>query len=214
MVQWGKQQYGMEILTSVMNWLGSLLKAAALLPDFDSARGIFCAVAWLATLLSFGLFVLSLFSGGADDVEAVEAADGETGVFSIRALIGFMLGFGWGGYIAVLNDSGVGLGIAIGLLVGIIMFLLVVGMMRFIYSLKSDGTMDYSTLVGRTGTVYVTIPPHGEPGGQVQVNHPSQMLTMPAIQEGDAPLVAQTSVEVVHATTYQLTVRPLTSSKP
>ena len=81
--------------------------------------------------------------------------------------------------------------------------------MRFIYSLKSDGSLNYATLVGMTGTVYVTIPPRGEPGGQVQVAHPSQMITMAAVQEGDEPLPAMTRIEVVSATTYQLVVRPI-----
>ena len=63
-----------------------------------------------------------------------------------------------------------------------------------------------------TGTVYVSIPPHGEPGGQVQVAHPSQMITMPAVQEGDVPLPAMTRIEVVSATTYQLLVRPVSAT--
>lgn len=204
----------METVTSILNWLGALLKAAQLMPDFDSARGIFCAIAWVASLLSIGLFLLSLFAdvadGDADGMDA-SAADGDTGLFSIRALIGFLLGFGWGGYIAVINGSSIGMGIAVGLLVGFLMFFLVAGIMRFIYSLKSDGTLDYGSLVGCIGTVYVTIPPNGEPGGQVQVSHPGQLLTMPAIQEGSEPLPAQTRIQVVQASTFQLVVKPLTS---
>lgn len=206
----------MDTLVSIMNWVETILKAAQLLPDFNSARGVFCAIAWLATLLSGGIFLLSLFSDiGGDGADSVDGhdTDGDTGLFSVRALIGFMLGFGWGGYIAVLNDSGIGIGITIGLLVGFLMFFLVAGIMRFIYNLKSDGSLDYSTLVGCTGTVYVTIPPHGQPGGQVQVSHPGQMLTMPAIQEGDTPIPAQSRIEVVQASTFQLTVRPLTATK-
>jgi len=203
----------METVTNILNWLGTLLKAAQLMPDFDSARGIFCAIAWVATLLSAGLFLLSLFAdvvdGDADGMDA-SAADGDTGLFSTRALIGFLLGFGWGGYIAVINGSSIGMGIAVGLLVGLLMFFLVAGIMRFIYSLKSDGTLDYGSLVGCTGTVYVTIPPNGEPGGQVQVSHPGQLLTMPAIQEGSEPLPAQTRIQVVQASTFQLVVKPLT----
>lgn len=205
----------MDTLVNIMNWMSTLLKAADLLPDFHSARGVFCAIAWLATLLSGGLFLLSLLSGiGGDEVESVDTqgVDGDAGLFSIRALIGFMLGFGWGGYIAVLNSSSLVAGIAIGLLVGLALFFLVAGIMRFIYSLKSDGSLDYSSLVGCTGTVYVTIPPHGEIGGQVQVSHPGQMLTMPAIQEGDTPLPPQSRIEVVQASTFQLVVRPLSAA--
>lgn len=71
----------------------------------------------------------------------------------------------------------------VGLGVGAVMFVIVAGMMKLIYSLKSDGTLKHDSLVGLTGTVYVTVPPHGEPGGQVQIAHPSQLLTIAAVQE-------------------------------
>ncbi len=207
----------METLADIWTWILNLLKAADLLPHFDSAVGIFCTIAWAATLISLVMFIGSAVADVADGADAADAAgdvDGDAGMFSTRAIIAFILGFGWGGYLTVVNGSGVGMGITVGLLLGILMFVLVAGLMKFIYSLKSDGSLKYETLVGMTGTVYVTIPPHGEPGGQVQVSHPSQLITMAAIQEGDTPLPAQTRIEVVHATTYQLTVRPIgTDSK-
>lgn len=207
----------METLADIWTWILNILKAADLLPHFDSAVGIFCTIAWAATLISLVMFVVSAVADVADGADAADAAgdvDGDAGMFSTRAIIAFILGFGWGGYLTVVNGSGVGMGITVGLLLGILMFVLVAGLMKFIYSLKSDGSLKYETLVGMTGTVYVTIPPHGEPGGQVQVSHPSQLITMAAIQEGDTPLPAQTRIEVVHATTYQLTVRPIgTDSK-
>ncbi|MBQ1960019.1 MAG: hypothetical protein II349_00650 [Akkermansia sp.] len=200
----------MEILSSIYDWLTLVLKAADLLPDFSSPRGIFCAIAWLATAISLVMLVLSIFSDfGGDDLEVT---DGDTGSLSVRALVGFALGLGWGGFIAIQSGAGVMLSIVVGLMLGVIMFFIVAGIMRVIYSLKADGSLNYSSLVGMTGTVYVTIPPRGEPGGQVQVAHPSQMITMPAVQEGDTPLPAMTRIEVVAATTYQLVVRPISST--
>lgn len=200
----------MEILSSIYDWLTLVLKAADLLPDFSSPRGIFCAIAWLATAISLVMLVLSIFSDfGGDDLEVT---DGDTGSLSVRTLVGFALGLGWGGFIAIQSGAGVMLSIVVGLMLGVIMFFIVAGIMRVIYSLKADGSLNYSSLVGMTGTVYVTIPPRGEPGGQVQVAHPSQMITMPAVQEGDTPLPAMTRIEVVAATTYQLVVRPISST--
>lgn len=144
-------------------------------------------------------------------IEASDAAGADTGVFSVRAVIGFLMGFGWGGYAAVQSGAGVGMAIAVGLLIGLVIFIAVVILLKFIFSLKCDGSMDYNSLVGCTGTVYLTLPPHGAPGGQVQVSHPSQLVTMAAVQEGDTPLPAQTPIVVVSATTYCLTVKPLSS---
>ena len=199
----------METLVTAYEWITSLLDAASLLPNFNSPLGIFCAIAWVGTLLSAIMFGVSfIVDFGGSDLDA-GSVDGDTGSFSVQAVMGFILGFGWGGYLAVLGGGGAGLGIFVGLLVGVVMFFLIAGIMKAIYSLKSDGSLKYESLVGMTGTVYVTIPPHGEPGGQVQVSHPSQLITMAAVQDGDTPLPAQTRIEVVAATTYQLTVRPL-----
>ena len=53
-----------------------------------------------------------------------------------------------------------------------------------IYGLRSDGNISPESLVGLSGTVYVTIPPAGETGGQVQVAHPNQLITIAAVQQG------------------------------
>ncbi len=205
----------MEIIADIWSWIVNVLKAAELLPHFDTAVGIFCVIAWAATLISIVMFIVSAVADVADGADAADAAgavDGDAGMFSTRAIIAFILGFGWGGYLTVVNGATVGTGIGMGLLLGLLMFVLVALLMRFIYSLKSDGSLKYETLVGLTGTVYVTIPPNGEPGGQVQVSHPGQLLTMAAVQEGDTPLLAQTPIVVTAATPFQLTVRPFNSS--
>lgn len=202
----------MDTLVNILNGISALLKAGDLMPDFTTPRGIFCAIAWVATLLALGLFVISLFADADTDGDVGSDADvgnGDTGFFSVRALIGFLLGFGWGGFVSIQTNPSVLVAVLVGFGVGAVMFVIVAGMMKLIYSLKSDGTLKHDSLVGLTGTVYVTVPPHGEPGGQVQIAHPSQLLTIAAVQEGDTPLPAQTRVEVVKATTYLVTVRPL-----
>ena len=204
----------MHYFLQIYNWVVAALRAAELMPDFSSARGVFCSIAWVASLLSLAMIILSFFSdfgGDADADVSTDGVDGDTGLFSMRAVVGFLLGFGWGGYVAVQSGMGTGGGIAVGLALGLVLFFTVAGIMRFIYGLKSDGSLKYSSLVGMTGTVYITLPPNGEPGGQVQVSHPSQLITLPAVQKGDKPLPAQTRIIVVEATTYQLTVRALNS---
>ena len=201
----------MQMLHHIYNWVTAALRAAELMPDFSSARGVFCAIAWLASLLSLGLMGLAFIADLGGEADADVPADGDAGHFSLRAVVGFLLGFGWGGYVAVQSGLGTAGGILVGLVLGVLLFFVVAAIMRFIYSLKTDGSLNYSSLVGMTGTVYVSIPPHGEPGGQVQVSHPSQLITMPAVQKGDKPLPAQTRIIVVEATTYQLTVRALNS---
>ncbi len=184
------------------------LNSVDLLPDFFSARGIFCGIAWLATLLSLGMllisFVADAFEGDAD----AGSLDGDSSHFSLRACMGFVLGFGWGGYSATQMGLGAIGASLVGIGVGLAMFFIVAAIMKFIYSLRSDGTLDYNTLTGCTGTVYITVQPKGEPGGQVQIAHPSQLVTIAAVQEGDTPLPAQTRIIVTAAASGQVTVKP------
>lgn len=181
-----------------------------LLPGFDSPRAIFCSIAWVSTLLAALLFVISFFSDfdGGGDIDA--GGDGaDTGMFSFRAIIGFFLGLGWGGYLSMQSGSSVALACVVGVGVGIIVFLLVAMLIRGIYALRSDGNISPESLVGMSGTVYVTIPPCGESGGQVQISHPNQLLTMAAVQGGDTPIPAQTPVVVISAVSGLVTVKPV-----
>ncbi len=198
---------------NIFDYVKGLLDAAELMPGFTSARGIFCCIAWLASLLAIIIVVVSFVSDFDSGVDSGgDTPDGETGPFSLRVVIGFLLGLGWGGYISVQNGLSTGGAIAVGLLVGVALAAVIAGIIRIMYGLKSDGTLRYEDLVGRQGTVYVSIPPHGEPGGQVQIPHPSQYVTMSAIQHGDVPLPAQTAVVVTQANPTHLTVEPLKSS--
>ena len=108
-------------------------------------------------------------------------------------------GLGWG----------MAASIAAAAFTGILMFLIIGISMRFIMSLKSDGTLNYETLKGMTGSVYISIPGGRQRGGQVTIAHPSQLLYLPAIQEGEETLPAGTPVEVVSVAAGIVTVKPL-----
>lgn len=174
--------------------------------NFNSAEGIFSYIAVGATILAIFVTVFSfLFDGDGGDVDG---ADGDLGTLSIRSVLGFFLGFGWGGLICLDNGLPLVTSVAIGFGIGLLMFITIAAIMRFIYSLKSDGTLNYETLVGMTAIVYVTIPPNRESGGQVKVAHPSQLFHLPAIQTGDTPLPVNTPVTVTSVTSGILTVTP------
>ena len=181
-----------------------------LMPGFDSARAIFCTIAWAATLLAALMFIISFFTdfdGG--DVDAAGGDGADTGMFSFRAVVGFFLGFGWGAYICQQISGNVMIACGVGLGVGVLMFILVAMLIRMIYGLRSDGNISPESLVGLTGTVYVTIPPGGESGGQVQVAHPNQLITIAAVQQGSEPLAAGTRVTVTASVAGLVTVRPV-----
>lgn len=172
--------------------------------SFTSAEGIFSYIAIAATVFAFFITVFSFIFDADSDVEG--GADGELGTFSIRSVIGFFLGFGWGGLISVNHGASPMWATIIGLGAGALMFCIIVIVMRLIYSLRSDGTLKYESLVGMTALVYVTIPPQGKSGGQVKVAHPSQLFYLPAVQTGDTPLPVNTPVVITNVTSGILTV--------
>ncbi len=173
----------------------------------------FYTIAIAATVGGGIMFVLSLLGIGDHDgdlhVDGDGSVDGDYGWISLKSIIGFMLGFGWGGYMAENAGLSGWSSIGVGALVGLLMFVIVALMMRFVMNLKSDGTLDYQTLIGMTGTVYVTIPPNREHGGQITVAHPSQLLYLPAIQDGHEPLPAGTPVVVESVTASVLTIKAI-----
>lgn len=182
--------------------------------NFTTAEGIYSYIAIIFTVIAVIVMLLSLvFDGGGHDVGGGDistdhdVSDGGS-MLSVRSVLGFFMGFGWGGLVAV--ELGVGpLGAAgTAVIVGGFMFLLIALIMRFIYSLRSDGTLNYNTLVNLPGIVYVTVPPDKKPGGQVRVAHPGQLLYLPAVQAGDSPLPADTPVIITEVNAGVLTVKP------
>src|SRR5690606_31659644 len=127
-----------------------------------------------------GVFLLRLgavlaFGGDADGVSLDDAADALDSdhafhFFSLQAMLAFIMGFGWAGLAGRL-EWGLGpvLGIAAGLGGGVAMTLLEVVLAYQIRKLQSSGNYDVRTAVGKTGRCYLTIPPHGQGTGQVQV---------------------------------------------
>ncbi len=169
---------------------------------------IFFIIAIAATGIGALLFLLSLFGLGEHDLDN-DPDSGGAHVGQLKSGIGFFLGFGWGGVLAQGLGWGMAASIAAAAFTGILMFLIIGISMRFIMSLKSDGTLNYETLKGMTGSVYISIPGGRQRGGQVTIAHPSQLLYLPAIQEGEETLPAGTPVEVVSVAAGIVTVKPL-----
>ncbi len=191
-----------------MDALLQFLQDGDLIPHFQSSVGVFCFIALLASVLALGVTFLSVFfDGDAGGGDTPEDGNGD-GWISLRTLVGFLLGFGWTGFLLLRAGHSLGVAIAAGIGVGLLLFVFLALLMRSIYGLRADGTLRYETLIGLKGHVYVTIPPAGESGGQVQVSHPSQLLTLPAVQHGTTPLPSGTLVVIADVQAGLVRVEP------
>ncbi len=174
--------------------------------DLDLTLGVLGITAVAVTVIAFFVMVISFFGGGDFDGDA-GIAGAEGGLFSTRAIVGFMLGLSWGSFVARSMGANIIIALLVGAALGLITFFIIALTMRMLLRMHTDGSFKYESLVGMEATVYLTIPPHGESGGQVQISHPSQFITIAAVQDGDTAIPTHTHVVVVKASSSQVLVK-------
>lgn len=169
--------------------------------SLNQAKQVFYGIGIVAGVISLVLAVLAFLGmEHTDSVDAVDVAGvdhGGGGIFSIKPLTGFFLGFGWGGGIAL--DAGLSLGVALIVAVGSggAIMAIIVAMFRAIYAMRSDGTVQIKQALGAVGTVYVTVPARKAGGGQVVVNFSGRQETLAALSGAEQPIASGEKVKIV-----------------
>lgn len=167
--------------------------------SLSDASRVFWGISLAATLFQALIFAGSIVSGHefdhATDTDGGNAAEGLK-LLSIRAIVAFFVGFGWAGVLYLRNGGPVLIALAFAIVAGVVFMSVIFLVMRFLMSLRADGTMDYWNAVGQTGTVYVTIPPNHSGQGQVEVMIQGRLTTAHAVTEHSEPLSPQTPVIV------------------
>ena len=164
----------------------------------DPAR-IFWGIAIASSIFQILMFAMSFFSGHDFD----HSPDGEVGdsvegvkLVSVRAIVAFLVGFGWTGGLMLAKGLPMVTTIAASFAVGVVFMLVIFFMMRMLMSLRADGTLDYRNAVGQTGRVYVTIPAARGGEGQIEILLQGRLTTVHAVTPSEKPLSPQTSVTV------------------
>ena len=143
-------------------------------------RSVYLFIAVTGSVILALQFILSMTglhtdvdadASGADfDVNANDVSDvAGLNFFSLKAIIAFITFFGWGGFFY--GHLGIG-GLGIALLSGLVMMVLTAFLVSLMLKLQQSGNITAEALVGRHGTVYLTIPAGRAPGGLVTVNLP------------------------------------------
>lgn len=134
---------------------------------------------WYVALITSALFTvqtLLTFIGGhsADALNAdfdghLDHGDTPFQLFSLRNLINFLLGFGWSGvaFYEAIPDKTLLLGLStvVGLTFVFIFFLLISQILK----LTEDNTFKMESLKGKTGEVYINIPPEKMGRGKILI---------------------------------------------
>lgn len=179
--------------------------------ELDLAKQLFYGIGIIAGLTGIIMAVLGMI--GMDHQEGVDAVDADAdggGIFSIKPLTGFFLGFGWAGGIALSHGFSFPVALMLALGAGGGLMAVIVLMIRAILGLRSDGTMRIADTVGAVGTVYITLPANKTGGGQVVVNFRGRQETFAALNTSDRALASGEKVRVTACVdTSTVLVEPL-----
>lgn len=139
--------------------------------------------------------------GDAADVDGHLDADGhgDAGlhVVSMRTIVAFFTGFGWGGVAALESGLGVLVATLCALAAGSAFMLGVFGLMRALYSMRASGTVDYRNAIGAIGTVYLPIPAAMAGPGRVEILVQGRLRVVEAFTRTDRVLPNRSRVRVV-----------------
>ena len=163
---------------------------------FDDGAIWFFGIAAIASLL-FILTILMLFIGGDGgfDADTGDASDGALKVLSFQGIVGFSMGWGWGGLAGFRNlELSWAQSALFGLVIGTaFLWILWLGF-KAMHDLTGDGNIDPNDAVGVEGTVTVAIPTAGR--GRISVVVRDRQREFNAVAGGTA-LASRTSIRVV-----------------
>lgn len=164
----------------------------------EGAAKLFWSIAIGATFLQILLFLSALVGGDDLDHSTDNDAHSSEGVklLSLRAIVAFLVGFGWAGGLMMNRGMDLFPALAIAIVTGLVFMMSIFAIMRGMMSLRADGTMDFHNAVGKNGSVYVTIPAKRAGHGQVEIEIQGRITTVQAVTAHQEALAPQTAVVV------------------
>lgn len=164
----------------------------------DGAGRLFWSIAIGATVFQVLLFLSALFGSGDLDHSTDTEFDSTQGIklLSIRAIVAFLVGFGWAGGLMLNRGMDLFPALGIAMVTGFVFMTAIFLIMRGMMSLRADGTMNFHNAVGGTGSVYVTIPANRGGHGHVEIEIQGRITTIQAVTNHGEPLAPQSAITV------------------
>jgi hypothetical protein len=171
-----------KILDLLFNWQDAF--------SFGTDVVAYLVMALIGTVFFVLKLLMSLFFGGDGsdldgDLSDIGASDSTFSLFSTLSILAFFMGAGWMGLTCRVDwqlnsmiSAAASMGFGFGLM------LMASGLMAITRRLNSVVEYDLNTAVGRTATVYMTIPEKGQGSGQIKVIVSGRSKTMDAISSG------------------------------
>ena len=140
----------------------------------------------------------------ADGVFGEDAPDGDVldgtellRLFSLRGIVAFAAVFGWVG--SAMSASGVTLALTIpvAIVCGFAMMVALALLMRAIFRLRSDGSIDNRNAIGASAKVYLTVPGSRSGEGKVHLLLQGSLVERGAVTDEESPIPTGAEVVVV-----------------
>lgn len=159
----------------MIDWFNNLTLAYQIFYGIGIFALAVVAVQMLLTLIGFD------HDGGFDaGLGDIDHASG-VGLFSSQTLGAFFLAFGWVGVAALKYGASIMVSSIIATGFGFASMIAMVVLLRSMLKMQAKGNLEYSSVIGQEGTVYVTIPGGDEDGGgQIQINIQGRFTTASA----------------------------------
>ncbi len=162
---------------------------------------------WYVALITSAIFLIQTIltfigSDASDGVNAdfdgnLDHADAPFQLFSLRNLINFLLGFGWTGVAFFDTISNKFLLILLAAVVGIVFVILFFILIQQILKLTEDNTFKIENLKGKTGEVYINIPPHKSGKGKILISVNGSNHELDAMTLSEEMLLSSSMVKVI-----------------
>lgn len=134
-------------------------------------------------------------------------------LFSLRNLVNFLLGFGWAGatlYKTIENNLLLAI---VAFIVGLIFIGIFFFIMRTMMKLAEDNTFSLESSIGKTGDVYLAIPPARQGKGKVFISVKGSTKELDAITDSTEEIKQNALIKVVGVQGDLLVVEPLSKQK-
>ncbi len=182
---------------------------------------LFWAIAVLSTVL-FTFQMALVFFAGADidgDTDAGgdmhgDIHDGDSdgdfdsvmGYFTIRNLIAFFMGFGWGGLAMLERGYSTLPSVFGGTVVGMLFVFVVMMVMKGLALLKNEGTLAIQNAVGAVGTVSISIPKEMSGSGKISVIIQGRLVEVEAVTREKKTIARGAQIKVIEVAGAKLVV--------
>ena len=149
------------------------------------------------------LVIMSIFVGDSDhmsaDGHADVSVDHDMGIefqfITLKNLVAFFTIFSWTGIVCIHGGLGNGLSVLISLAAGLLMMVIMATIVYLMGKLVESGTLNLAHAVGKTASVYLTIPAKGNGMGKVQIQFQG-LQTLDAVTNNDTEIKTGSIVTV------------------